>query len=46
MCSHEWKTINDCKVCMRCGLTKTYDGKLFFDKKILKYKPKKRKAVK
>ena len=39
-CSHSWKTINDIKVCINCGLTRTYDGKLLFDKKIINYKRK------
>ena len=43
MCSHNWQKINDVYVCMRCGLTRTYDGKLIFDRKIANYKPKKRK---
>lgn len=43
MCNHEWRKINDVKVCMRCGMTRTLDGKILFDKKIVNYKPKKRK---
>ena len=43
MCSHEWHKINDVQVCMRCGLTRTYDGKILFDRKIVNYKPKKKK---
>lgn len=36
MCKHEWRKANDAKVCVKCGLTATYDGCLFYDKKILK----------
>lgn len=43
MCSHDWKTVNDIKVCLKCGITKTYDGKILFDKKIVNYKPHKKK---
>ena len=46
MCNHEWQTVNDVKVCMRCGLTRTYDGKIFFDRKFPTYRPKKRKKRK
>ena len=46
MCSHEWRKINDVKVCMRCGITVTHDGKILFDKKIKDYRPKKRKTKK
>ena len=35
MCNHIWKTVNDLRVCMRCGLTvRKYDGKIMFDKKL------------
>lgn len=44
MCAHNWKRFNDVWVCMNCGLTRTLDGKMFFDKTIVNYKPKKRKA--
>lgn len=43
MCGHEWKKVNDIYVCVRCGLTKTYDGRIFFDRKVVDYKQKKRK---
>lgn len=42
MCSHEWKKVNEIFVCMRCGLTRTPNGNLLFDKGIVNYKPKKR----
>ena len=43
-CSHtNTKRINDTKVCLDCGLTFTYDGKVFFDRKLPNYKPKKRR---
>lgn len=44
MCGHDWKKINDVWVCLRCGLTKTYDGRFLFDRKIINYKSKKRKV--
>lgn len=45
MCPHTaWKKVNDVYVCMRCGLTKTYDGRVLFDRKLPNYKLKKRKA--
>lgn len=31
---------------MKCGMTLLPNGKITFDKKIVNYKPKKRKAVK
>ena len=46
MCPHEWFKINDVTVCKRCGLTRTFDGKVIFDKKITNYKPKKPKRRK
>lgn len=46
MCCHEWITINDITVCRKCGLTRMYDGKVFFDRKLPNYKPKKRRKGK
>lgn len=43
MCSHGWQRVGDVWVCVRCGLTRTNDGKLFFDKKLPNYKSKKQK---
>ena len=35
MCNHIWKTVNDVRVCQRCGLTvRRFDGKVMFDKKL------------
>ena len=31
MCSHKWREINDVRVCIKCGLTITFDGKIIFD---------------
>lgn len=48
-CTHaNTKKINDCKVCLNCGMTILPNGKLFFDKKIVNYKFKKnrKKGVK
>lgn len=46
MCSHQWRRVNDCFVCMRCGITRTHDGKIIFDRAIVNYKPKKHKGGK
>lgn len=46
MCSHNWLNINDVIFCTRCGITKTNDGKIIFDRKIANYKSKKRKVRK
>ena len=47
MCPHAtWKKINDVYVCVRCGLTKTYDGRILFDRKLVNYKSKRRKGGK
>lgn len=46
MCNHNWLKINDVDVCSKCGITKTYDGKILFDRKLPNYKPKKRKVKK
>ena len=45
-CGHNWQKVNDCYVCVKCGLTRTLDGKMIFDRKIANYKPKKRKNKK
>lgn len=45
MCAHEWIKLNDVVACTRCGLTRTHDGKVIFDKKLVNYKPKKRKVT-
>ena len=45
-CSHtNMKKVNDVRVCLDCGLTVTSDGKVMFDKKIVNYRPKKRKKA-
>ena len=43
MCPHNWRKINDVFVCLRCGLTRTVDGKILFDRKIVNFRPKRRK---
>lgn len=43
MCGHIWKKVNDVYICVRCGLTKTYDGRILFDRKLPNYKSKKKK---
>lgn len=44
MCNHIWERINDVFVCQKCGLTRTYDGKILFDRKLPNMKLKKRKG--
>lgn len=34
MCGHQWRKLNDVYICVRCGLTKTYDGKIIFDRRL------------
>lgn len=35
MCNHIWKTVNDLRVCLRCGLTvRRVDGEIMFDRKL------------
>ena len=46
-CSHSnTMKLNDVKVCLNCGLMITFDGKVMFDRKIVNYRPKKRKKHK
>lgn len=42
MCHHQWQKTNDICVCTKCGLTKTYDGKILFDRRLPNVKRKKR----
>lgn len=44
ICRHEFIKVNEVIVCKRCGLTRTEDGKIMFDKKIVNYKSKRRKS--
>lgn len=46
MCPHDWRQINDVTVCVRCGMTRTKDGKVFFDRKLPNYKAKRGKKKK
>lgn len=43
MCAHQWKKINDVYVCVRCGLTKIYEGPILFDRHLPNVNMKKRK---
>jgi hypothetical protein len=38
-CGHQWRKFNDVEVCVRCGLTRTYDGKILFDRRLPNVKP-------
>lgn len=43
-CKHtNTRKVNDVRVCLDCGMTITNDGHIQFDRKIVNYKPKKRK---
>lgn len=33
-CKHDFKTTNDVRVCVKCGLTVTYDNKIILDRKL------------
>lgn len=47
MCRHtNTQKINGVRVCLKCGLTLTKDGKVLFDKGIVNYKPKRKKGGK
>ena len=47
MCNHSNTVkIGDTKVCLKCGMVRTWDGKVFYDKEIVNYKPKKKKRRK
>ena len=36
MCKHVMKTINDVRVCLRCGMTiRRLDGAIIFDRKLV-----------
>lgn len=43
MCNHDFVKINDVSVCRKCGLTRTYDGRILFDKRLPNRVQKKRK---
>ena len=44
MCNHSnTKKINNVRVCLKCGLTITDDGKVLFDRKLPNYKSKKKR---
>lgn len=34
MCGHQWVKHEDVKVCILCGVTVTFDGKLVFDRRL------------
>ena len=34
MCKHLWHKHNDITVCLRCGLLRTPDGKVLFDRRL------------
>lgn len=45
-CPHIWKKVNDVSVCVRCGLTRTYDGRILFDRRLGAEISKKEKRTK
>ena len=40
-CGHQWKKVNDVFVCVRCGITRLPNGKIYFDRKLPNVKVKK-----
>ncbi len=44
MCNHDWVKVNDVRVCQKCGLTVTRDGKMFFDFRFPGFAQNKKKA--
>ena len=42
MCRHNWREINDIRVCLRCGLTVIKNGSVLFDRNIMNYRPRKK----
>ena len=44
MCGHDWKNVNEVKVCTKCGLTMPDGGRPFFDKKIVAYFQKRKRG--
>nr|DAY61042.1 MAG TPA: hypothetical protein [Caudoviricetes sp.] len=45
MCHHQWVKIHDVCVCKNCGLTRTYDGKVLFDRGVMGSITKRQKRV-
>ena len=37
MCNHQWRKVNDCYVCINCGLTRVPEGRIFYDKYLNDY---------
>ena len=47
MCNHaNKKKFGEVYVCLKCGLTILPDGRIFFDRKLPNYRPKKQKNKK
>jgi hypothetical protein len=46
MCKHVWKTINNVRVCPRCGLTVLNNGRIMLDKKLPGILSRKGKGIK
>lgn len=42
MCNHEVVQIGNCKVCIKCGMTLLDNSRIFLDRKLPNYKPKKK----
>lgn len=40
MCKHEFVSLNKTKACIKCGLTILANGKIVFDKELMKIKGK------
>lgn len=43
MCKHQWVKVNDVYVCKKCGMTRTPDGKIMFDRDATNICKKRRK---
>lgn len=46
MCKHEFIKVFNCKVCVRCGLTRLPNGRIFIDKSIPNYGKEKKNGKK
>lgn len=45
-CKHTAITVGTLRVCSKCGMTLLDNGKVFFDRKLPDYKPKRKKGKK
>lgn len=45
MCSHLWKRVGECFVCIKCGITRLPNGRIFFDRKLPNFDTAKEKRM-